>query len=85
MRAESSSPPDLVVLSAIGIVTCCAFPILVAVAAALAVGPALRSWVLVLAAGAVGAVLLARWLGCRHRCGRRPVPRPARPQTTREE
>ncbi len=85
MRAQSSSRPDLVILSAIGIATCCALPVVVAVAAAGGVGPALRSWVLVLAAGAVGAVLLARWLGCRHRCGRRPVPRPARPQTTREE
>jgi hypothetical protein len=45
MSAEPSSRPDLVVLGAIGIATCCALPVLVAVTAALRVGSALAAWV----------------------------------------
>lgn len=84
MSAESSSRPDLVVLGAIGIATCCALPVLVAVAA-VGVRSALGAWVPTLGAGAVGAVLLARSLGRRQRSERRAAPQPASPQTRRQE
>ncbi len=63
MSAQLSSPPDLVIRSAIGIATCRALPVL-AVAAALRLDPPARFGP-VLAATAVRAVLLARWLGRR--------------------
>jgi hypothetical protein len=83
MTAEPSSRPDLVVLGAIGIATCCALPVLVAITAALGVG-SLGAWVLTLGAGAVAAVLLVRLLR-RRGPSEHPAPQPASPQTRREE
>ena len=84
MSAEPSSRPDLVVLGAIGIATCCALPVLVAATAALGVGSTLGAWVLTLGAGAVGAVLVARSLGRRQRSPRRAA-RARKPSDAGEE